>query len=301
MNIQQTYRDIKSVKIQGATNVAKTSLEIAEVVSQRSKAKTFSSYLKEIKDVERKVLSLRPTEPMVENLFELVLAELKELKTIEEAKKNFPKVRQKHLKEILLSREKISKIGSEMIKNNSTVLTHCHASTVTNILKLAKSKGKKFRVICTETRPLYQGRRTAKDLIKNKIDTTMIVDSGVSNIIKQVDMAFVGADLLTVTGEAVNKIGSTNVALACRRVNIPFYVCSTLMKIEPQTLKGKYPKVEQREGREIWDKPPKGLKFVNPAFEVIPNDLISAIITEKGVVRPDSLYSVYKDYIKLTN
>ena len=292
--VKKILNDIKTLKIQGATNVAKASLEVLNLVSKKSKAKTFDSYFKELESVRDKILKTRPTEPMAYNIIGLIIKDLKEYPNLEKAKKDLPRLIKYYVNRIKESKEEIGRIGSGLIRNGYTILTHCHSSTVMSIFKSARESGKKFKVICTETRPLYQGRITAKELLKYKIDTTMIVDSAVSNVMKDVDVAFIGSDLITATGDIVNKVGSMNVALACKRTDTPLYVAASILKLDTSTLFGRTPVIEQRDPREVWPNPPRGLKILNPAFEIVPSDLIKAIITEKGIIRPDSVYDAFR-------
>ena len=146
---------------------------------------------------------------------------------------------------------------------------------------------------CTETRPLLQGRITAANLINAGVDTTLLVDSAAESIIigrgnEPVDIVFTGADELTIHGDAINKIGSFGIALAAYYASKPLYVVSSLLKVNPATAYSDV-QIEMRSNEEVWDNPPKGLKLYNPAFEVIPNKLITGYITEAGIIKPEDL------------
>jgi len=247
----QISKDIKSIKIQGARNVAKAGLKAYKLIpTQTSK---------------NKLISLRPTEPLLANIL-----------------KNSNKLTIKKLNQILKqNQEKINKQVFKLIKNNSVVFTHCHSSTVTNALIYAKRKGKKFEVYNTETRPLYQGRKTAKELKNAGIKVTMFVDSAVSIALtksqetKDVDLIFLGADAILKKG-AINKVGSGMIAQLAKLNKIPFYILADSWKYFPKNIK-----IEQREFDEVWDTETK-IKIKNPAFELIPKKLIKGIISELG-------------------
>jgi ribose 1,5-bisphosphate isomerase len=181
--------------------------------------------------------------------------------------------------------------------DGDTVFTHCHSSAVTETLIRAHESGKRFRVIQTETRPKYQGRITARELVEAGIDTTMIVDSAARHFMKEIDFVLVGSDAVTSEGNVINKIGTSQVALAAQEARIPFYVLSTLLKFDPVTIHGEFEAIEERGVQEIWEEPPEGLKLRNPAFDVTRRDYIHGIITEEGIISPHSiLEAVHRHY-----
>ena len=129
------------------------------------------------------------------------------------------------------------------------------------ILQKAKLDGKTFEVVCTESRPVFQGRITAKEMLDAGIKTTMIVDSAVRHFMNEVDLVFVGADAITSEGNVINKIGTSMVALAAREARTPFYVVSELLKFDPVTIHGDYEKIEERSPKEVWDAPPSWIDY----------------------------------------
>ena len=249
---KQIARDIKSVKIQGARNIARKALEAYHAIPTKKS--------------KRKLISLRPTEPMMENVLDLA------------EKQSYEKI-VAHFDD---AQEKINKNIFKLIKNNSVVFTHCHSTNVTNALIYAKKKGKKFQVYNTETRPLFQGRKTAKELKKNKIKVTMFVDSAVGVALskeqgtKKVNLILLGADAITPKG-VVNKIGSEVIAQIAKNQKIPIYIVADSWKFT----RAKVP-LENRKLNEIWDRAPKNIKIKNPAFEFIERKYLSGIVSEHG-------------------
>lgn len=248
-------QDIKSIKIQGATNVAKAGIQ-AYLLKPSAKTK-------------KKLFSLRPTEPALFNSLNLL---------------------EKHSSEKIIShfeesQNKINKYINKKIKNKFIVYTHCHSSTVSKALIYTKNKGKKFEVYNTETRPLYQGRKTARELAKEKIKVTTFVDSGMHEAIKSCDIVLVGADAILKSG-AINKIGSAAVAEIARIHKKPLYVVSDSWKFYSKKVK-----IEERDFHEVWKRVPKNVKVKNPAFAKIPRKYISRIISEKGILK-------YSDFLK---
>ena len=233
-SIHQTASRISQLKIQGARNVAIAAIEALVKLSELTKSKNKKEFLEDLCRGQKILFSSRETEPLMRNAIKWIISEIE--KTDEEKVKVLSKIvsvsANEFLKNLEESKIKIAQIGSKRIKNNSVVLTHCHSSTVTKLLATANREGKKFEVFCTETRPLFQGRITAKELIKEGIKTTLIVDSAVRSIIKEIDLVIVGSDAITSEGNVINKIGTSTIALIAREARKPFYVVSELLKFD---------------------------------------------------------------------
>lgn len=197
--------------------------------------------------------------------------------------------------------KKMGRHGSKLIKNKATVLTHCNAGalatagygTALGVIRAAIEDGKKIKVFADETRPFLQGSRlTAWELMKDGIDTTLITDNMAGYMMKKglIDLVIVGADRIAANGDTANKIGTYSVAVLAKEHKIPFYVAAPISTIDLNIKHGDKIPIEERDIREVThikDIPiaPKNIKVKNPAFDVTPNRLITAIITEKGVAR----------------
>jgi len=270
MNFEETCKAIKEVKIQGAETIAKAAV----------KALLF----RHDKPAVKRLLSLRPTEPALKNSVRYVLSHYDLKKAVKEVIDHFE-----------LNHKKINQLGSSVIKNGMVIYTHCHSSTVIGILKEAKKQGKKFSVICTETRPLLQGRKTAAELAEAKIPVTLMVDSAARIALKSADMMLLGADAITNT-KIYNKIGSEIFSIIANKFEVPVYICTNSWKFDPKP----YEEIEERPSEEIWPHAPKGVKISNPAFEKINPNLIEAIISELGILDFNSFLSqVRKTYSSL--
>jgi ribose 1,5-bisphosphate isomerase len=264
MSFESICKDIKEVKIQGAESVAKAAVRALAFKHDKSSVK--------------KLISLRPTEPALRNSIKYVLQNYNVKKGIQEVVNHFE-----------FNHKKINSFGADLIKNGMTVFTHCHSATVVRILKEAKRQGKKFSVICTETRPLFQGRKTAAELAKAKIPVTMIVDSASRLALKQADLMLLGADAITST-RIYNKIGSELFATIANKFEVPIYICTNSWKFDSQSSE----EIEERPSKEIWLEAPKGVKIYNPAFEKINPNLIEAVISELGILNFNSFVSQVK-------
>jgi ribose 1,5-bisphosphate isomerase len=289
---------IKSLEIQGATNIAISAVKaLSQELSDFEGSKEDAYQV--LTEATRMLVESRSTEPMMRNGLKYIRTKL----TAEapSSRDGFKEVASKIEEQILEmyqgGRQRIMEIGAKRIKDGDIILTHCHSSAVTGTLMLAHEMGKEFKVINTETRPKYQGRITSREMIEAGIDNTMIVDSAARHYMKEVDFVIVGCDALTSEGNIINKIGTSQVALAAYEARIPFYVLGTLLKFEPITIRGHYEAIEERNTDEIWADPPEGLKIRNPAFDVTRRDYVSGLISEEGIISPHSiLEAIHRHY-----
>lgn len=197
----------------------------------------------------------------------------------------------------------IGMYGLTLLKPGDGILTHCNAGqlatckygTATAPIYLGQEKGYRFRVFADETRPLLQGARlTAYELWSAGIDVTLICDNMAATVMKKgwVQAVLVGCDRVAANGDTANKIGTSVVAAVARHYRIPFYVCAPSSTIDLDTLDGAAIHIEERPAEEVTEMwyetrmAPEGVKVFNPAFDVTDHELITAIITERGIVRP---------------
>jgi ribose 1,5-bisphosphate isomerase len=289
--ILDTSDRIKRLQIQGARNVAIAAIHAVEKAARESKAKQKDSFLKELVEAKGVLFSSRETEPLMRNAIRYIVHAVvsSDKKSVNELATEVSMVSKVLLDGFKASKEKIAGVGSKRIFNNLRILTHCHSTTVMSILKKAKHDGKKFEVVCTESRPVFQGRITAREMLDSGIKTTMIVDSAVRHFMNEIDLVVVGADAITSEGNVINKIGTSMVALAAKEARTPFYVVSELLKFDPATICGDYERIEERSPEEVWNDSPHGLIIRNPAFDVTRREFIHGIICEEGIVSPHSI------------
>lgn len=303
-NIQRTLSEIKSIKIQGATNVAVATLKTLEREAKESKALTRLEFIKQVSAAGKLLATVRPTEPMADNAVEFIIFHLNKIKaaSIDELKKVVIDAVQCFLKLMIENESKIVRAGEKIVKFGDKIFTHCHSSTVINLLRYAKENKKRFEVFQTETRPLYQGHRTAKDLLKMGIKDTLLIDSSAPYLISkvsgskfQIDKLIIGCDAISRDGSCVNKVGSFGLALTCFLNKIPIYVVTQSLKMNEDAKNIQAVRIEQRSGREVWPNAPKKLKIYNPAFDCVPAELITAYVCEFGIVKPVDLFTKVKE------
>ena len=292
--VQTTAEKIRALQVQGARNVAIAAVEALQTLAGQTKAATKAQLLSELKEAQALFYAARETEPLMRNGIRYVINRTQSAETekVEALRETVIANAGQFLRDLESSRERTAEIGSKRIGDGSIVFTHCHSSTVTRMLAKAKADGVDFSVICTETRPAFQGRITAKELVKLGIETTFIVDSAARTFMGDVDVAFVGADAITSEGNVVNKIGTGGIAVLASEARVPFYVVSELLKFDPETLGGGCEKIEQRNPAEVWAEAPPKLTVRNPAFDVTPNRYIHGIVCEEGIIPPQNVLEV---------
>jgi methylthioribose-1-phosphate isomerase len=251
------------------------------------------------------------TRPTAVNLFWAIERMKRVLETAKSQKvRDVEEVKQRLVNEALAifqqdidANRALGRFGAELISDGATVLTHCNAGalatagdygTALGVIRGAIDAGKRVAVIADETRPFLQGSRlTAWELSKDNIPVTIITDNMAGHVMKQgkVDCVIVGADRIAANGDAANKIGTYMVAVLARQHNIPFYVAAPISTIDPAVATGDRIPIEERDAKEVThlrdqQLAPEGVGVHNFAFDVTPNELITAIITDRGVARP---------------
>jgi len=297
-NFLKIVEDIQTLRIQGATNIAVEGVKAFASLAERLEVSSLESLFDDLEKARYTLATARATEPALRNGLRYILYNLhKKASTVKEAKEIVNSISQEYIHLLKDSKKKVISYGAHRIKDGSTIMTHCHSSLSTGIILEANRQGKEIQVFCTETRPLYQGRITAKELVDAGITTTQVVDSAMRWVINSydVDIIITGADAITSQGTVINKIGTRLLALAAKEMDVPFYSAINLLKYDPETSIGKLSEIEMRAASEIWDNAPDGLNFLNPAFETISHDLIDGIISESGVFSPSIVYLIIKE------
>jgi len=273
MTYEEIVSKIKSLEIQGAEKIAMAAVEAFAI---KLKTTTDRSLLKKAFD---ELVATRPTEPALRNALRYCL---------ENYDKN-PDVSGYVINYFKESKMKIAEYGSKKIQDGMIVFTHCHSSTVEGILAKAKEQGKKFTVYNTETRPRFQGRITAENISKMGIPVVHFVDSAARTFLKKADIFLFGCDAITAEGKIFNKIGTESIAEFAQQNRISSYSCTNSWKFDPETVYGFEEVIEERDTKEVWENPPQGVTIRNPAFEITSPDVITGMITELGILKPETL------------
>ncbi|MFH1310603.1 MAG: S-methyl-5-thioribose-1-phosphate isomerase [Candidatus Omnitrophota bacterium] len=299
--VKDMWSAIKDMKLRGAPAIGIAGAYGMYLGVRGSKTKTFSIFKKEIDKCAKYLGSARPT---ARNLFwalerAVLLVEKNREKPVSEIKKLMLTDAHLILKEDENICRTIGRFGEKLIKKNSAVLTHCNAGGLatsgygTALGVIFSAKKKIYRVFVDETRPWLQGARlTTWELTKAKMPVVLICDNMASAIMAkgEVDAVVVGADRIARNGDTANKIGTYSLAVSAKYHKVPFYVAAPVSTFDFSIASGREIPIEERCSSEIKiiNKKyitVKDVKVKNPAFDVTPSKLITAIITEKGVIK----------------
>jgi methylthioribose-1-phosphate isomerase len=282
-----------------------------------SKAQKFSEFSQELDRVIKYLASSRPT---ARNIFWSLermcgVAVRNKDKPIPVIKKMLFKEAQTIIEEDRIACRRIGYYGAKLLKDKDTILTICNAGilatidygTALGVIYRAKEEGKKIKVFSCETRPMLQGARlTLWELKQRGIDVTMACDNMAATLMRQgkIDKVIAGADRIAANGDVANKIGTYSLAVLAHYHRIPFYIAAPQSTFDLAIKTGRDIPIEERRAEEVtslfFQKPiaPKGIKVFNPAFDVTPHNLITAIITDRGIIKPPYSRNIRRIFAK---
>ncbi len=302
--IQDVWDAIKQLKVRGAPAIGIAAAFGVLVGLRDADAATPEALIKMVGEIASYLASARPTAVNLTWALERMRSTAHRMKQ-QPSDRILSALREEAL--LILSEDKnlcrkMGEHGAKLIRSGSTVLTHCNAGalatggvgTALAAIFVAHEKGKKVSVIADETRPLLQGARlTAWELMQAGIDVTLICDNMAAQVMREgkVDLVITGADRIAANGDTANKIGTYSVATLSKAHGIPFYVAAPSSTFDLALKSGAEIPIEQRNPDEVTEgfgkrTAPNGVKVYNPAFDVTPARLITALITEKGIIRP---------------
>ena len=302
-DVTRLRRAIKRLEIRGAPALGIAGALGVVIGVKDSRAKKFRDFYKELEKVVKFIGSSRPTAINLFWALNIMKDAAKENrdKPVSEIKEILLCKALEILKEDKRSCRVMARYGAALVRKRDRILTHCNAGglatadygTALGVLFEAKRQGKNIKVYVDETRPLLQGSRlTAWELMREGIKTTLICDNMAASLMAQgkIDKIFVGADRIAANGDAANKIGTYNLAVLAEYHRIPFYIVAPVSTFDLSLKSGKDIPIEERDADEVRmisgkRIAPKGVKVYNPAFDVTPNKLVSAIITERGIFK----------------
>ncbi len=312
-DLKTLWQAIKELKVRGAPALGAAAALGVYLGIRGSKAVNFIEFKKDLDKVIDYLGSSRPT---ARNLFWGLermrdIAVINKDKSLSCLKKIIFDEAQKIIQEDRTFCRKIGYYGAKLIKDSDTILTVCNAGilatidygTALGVIYRAQEEGKRIKVFACETRPLLQGARlTTWELKKKGVDVTLICDNMAAALMRQgkIDKVIAGADRIAADGDTANKIGTYSLAVLSRYHKIPFYIAAPASTFDLKIKTGKDIPIEQRDRKEItelffkYPVAPKDVKVFNPAFDVTPHKLITAIITDKGVIRPPYAKNIRK-------
>lgn len=301
---EDVFNAIRDMELRGAPLIGITAAYGLYISIRDIEAQNHDEFMELLKERAAYLAESRPTAVNLFWALERMLNRAEELKGAP-----IMEIKEALLKEAIAIHKEDEEINKEIgenflkiLKDGMTVMTHCNAGslatskygTATSPMYLAKERGQNLKVYANETRPYLQGARlTAFELQHGGIDVTLICDNMAGSVMAQgkVDAIITGADRVAANGDTANKIGTLQLAVMAKHFNIPFYVAVPTPTIDLKTPDGMHIPIEERSCNEVTNwfgkkTAPEGIKVYNPAFDVTPHQLITAIVTEKGIIYP---------------
>jgi len=308
-DFNQIANAIRTLVVRGAPAIGVSGAFGLALAALQSKAITKDELILDLEKARKILFETRPTAVNLSWGLEKIMKIANSGTTVDEIRESVINEAKRMADNDIEINKKMGKNGSKLFDNNDTIMTHCNAGalatvaygTALGVIRATKESGKNVKVIATETRPVQQGSRlTAFELKHDGFDVSLIPDTAVGYSMANhlVDKVIVGADRIVKTGHVFNKIGTYQVATMAKQHGIPFYVAAPLSTFDMKS-KAEDVIIEMRKGTEvtrIGDKKtaPDDINVINPAFDMTPPELISGIITEKGVAMPPFEESIKK-------
>ena len=300
---QQVARAIQTMVVRGAPAIGVAAAFGIALGARQSKAKDPAAFLRDVSRVGQTLVATRPTAVnllwAVERMERVARENIR--RGVSAVKQTLQREALRIFREDIDANREIGRHGRRLVPHGASILTHCNAGalatagygTALGVIRAAFAAGKSIHVLVDETRPFLQGARlTSWELMKDRIPCTLISDNMAGWFMAQgkIDLVVVGADRIAANGDVANKIGTYSLARLCAVHRIPFYVAAPTSTIDLSTKTGTDIPIEERSPREVTTLhgqaiAPRGMKALNPAFDVTPHRYIRAIITENGVVR----------------
>ncbi|MDK2975440.1 MAG: ribose 1,5-bisphosphate isomerase [Methanofollis sp.] len=301
MLLNETAEQIRSMEIRGAGRIARKAAAALRDHAAGLETPDTASFARSMKEAADLLVATRPTAVSLPNAVQTVMRSFEGAGSVAEAKAAVKTAADSFILSSRHAVEWIGEIGSRHISDGDVILTHCNSEAALSCILAAHGEGKAIEVFATEVRPRNQGLLTIRALNDAGIQTNFIVDSAVRSYINEVDLVITGADAITVNGAVVNKIGTSQIALAAHEARTPMLVAAETYKFAPRTILGERIAIEEREAGEVLDpRIAAGLPHVrvrNPAFDVTPASYVDLIVTEVGAIPPAMAYCIIRDYL----
>ncbi|HUT26947.1 MAG TPA: ribose 1,5-bisphosphate isomerase [Methanomassiliicoccales archaeon] len=294
MSAEDIAERIRTMEIRGAAEIARRAAQALKEDVDSYPGQDLQGMRSRLEKGRDALLASRPTAISLWNGVQYVFKDTSKLITAEEYRTKVGENADRFIRRSKNALKTIGKLGANRIREGDKVLTHCNSKAAIAVMAEAWAQGKRFEVYATESRPWRQGVLTANDLAKLGIPVTIIIDSAVRYVMKDIDLVLVGADTIASNGAVINKIGTSQVALAAHEARVPFTVCAETFKFSPRTIYGELVKIEERDATEVvkeGEVPPQ-VRVFNPVFDATPPEYIDSIVTEIGVIPPYAAYQV---------
>jgi methylthioribose-1-phosphate isomerase len=298
---RQVAEAIRTMRVRGAPAIGVAAAYGLALAGRASPASDIDPLMVDLREAARELASVRPTAVNLPWALERATVAASGASDAEGARRALLKEACRIHQEAVEADRRIGRLGAELIPDGAVIVTHCNAGglatagygTALGVVRAAVEAGKQVHVLAGETRPLLQGSRlTAWELVRDGVPVTLMVDAAAGQVFRRrrVTCVLVGADRIAANGDVANKIGTYTLAVLARKHEVPFYVAAPTSSIDLSLADGEGIPIEERPPEEVTSIAgvriaPEGVAVINPAFDVTPHGLVSAIITERGIAR----------------
>ena len=293
MNVDEVASSIKRMEIRGAGLIARSAAEALKHAAQEYRGDDVAALRQKLEKSRRTLVESRPTAISLWNAVQATMRGAQDAASVEELRDIVSSNADRFIERSSRAVETIGKFGAKRLKDGMRVMTHCNSKAALSVIKTAHANGLDIEVYATESRPWRQGLLTVKDLSDAGVPCTLIIDSAMRWAMKDVDAVFVGADTICSNGALINKIGTSQMAMAASDSRVPSWYAPRRTVLAPH--------LERGDGRdrgegcfEVVDPNllPPGVRIRNPVFDATPPEYIDSLITEVGVISPYAAYEV---------
>ncbi len=301
MPLIRTADAIRSMEIRGAGRIARAAAGALRDHAEATETADRVAFQKEMNRAAALLRSTRPTAVSLPNAIHIVMRGLEDADSAEDARGIIQRNADAFIRSSKEAVAMIATIGANQIRDGDVILTHCNSEAALACIIGAKQQGKEIEVYATEVRPWNQGLLTIEVLNQHEIPTHYIVDSAVRIFMHEIDCVITGADAVCSDGSVINKIGTSQIALAAHEARTRMVVAAETYKFAPRTLAGHTIPIEERPGSEVLsDEAARKLPYVrvrNPVFDVTPAAYIDGIVTETGLIPPSYAPFIIRDHL----
>jgi len=288
-SVQAQIGELADDHTSGAVEIATRAASVLLLFADEAEAEDEHSFRRQLATAGKALIQAQPSMAPLFNLVNSVVAGVQGARDLEAARKLVRTTSEAFRAELGRRSEMIAQRTLSLLPEGCTVLTHSRSSTVLAALQLAANRGRLAEVVCTESRPSYEGRTVAATLAREGIRTTLITDSAAAHFMGRVNLVMVGADSVSRDG-LVNKMGTYAIALAARDQGVPLYALCGTEKLLP--IDYPYFRIAPQDPQEVWPEHPQGVEVLNLYFDVTPLRYVSGVVTEQGVLTPGELQDI---------
>jgi translation initiation factor eIF-2B subunit delta len=288
-SVQAQIGELADDHTSGAVEIATRAASVLLLFVAEAEAEDEHSFQRQLVAAGKALIQAQPSMAPLFNLVNSVIAGVQGARDLEAARKLVRTTSEAFRAELGRRSEMVAQRTLSLLPEGCTVLTHSRSSTVLAALQLAANRGRLAEVVCTESRPSYEGRTVAATLAQEGIRTTLITDSAAAHFMGRVNLVMVGADSVSRDG-LVNKMGTYAIALAARDQGVPLYALCGTEKFLP--IDYPYFRIAPQDPQEVWPEHPQGVEVLNLYFDVTPLEYVSGVVTEQGVLTPWELQDI---------